>query len=940
MSKKVRTFLLVFAVGLPPLLFLGAGGWVMLRSSLQTAAGETKGPEQRLHEIKNELETAVARLVLTLNRQKEKIKEEARKSDPDIAGMAGQEGVLGVFQMNLDGKVEKKEPHETTVVDEQYASTAEFQNLKNRLADPSSEWPYVFFSSRLGKAVFQVIQPTGAGSLLGVILDIGTFLKTPSFPGVSVFLILPERGLILHHPDPSLLAKVWPMAQETAGLHIREALKAGRGGVQREEKGGGWAWAPSGIGNLGVVAEAPAALLNTAQKDKGAFFSLEPAALLTSPLGAALLAALVWLFFWGGVLSRKAGDSAKAKFLFEKMMESGDFSTVPLGKVGDPHLQGLLETAVGAVAKLQEEKQMLVKQKEGEIAGLKNQLSQQNNQIQEAASKLGNLKSQLEEAQRQLSEKLKELEAQKSIATGLRNQNEQTQKEFSKLKNQVSMLEQEKQNLQNEIQSHVQKAKDMETRLLQALSQAATIQASKVRVAAIRTMAEELKTTLGIIKGYVSSALGSAGAGLSEKQQEFLGMVINRSARLEKFINDLVDVFQVEIEQEDAPREKVSLSKEIEALTFNYQAQLEIKNLKIQVVEKEKVPEVAVIRRRFTQLWNVLLLQVIKDAPRGSNVSIVVEPFSEGAKVVVHDPGLTVQPQHLEHLFDEFYDPKHPASPQLAGTGLKFALVKAVVAAHGGVAAAEKGDQGTRLVMTFPMSGKPAKEKAPAAPAGIPASTPAPLKPTVSGAPQQGRPSATETTTPKPGLLDTLLKKEKSEGALAAPPMPAAAPPPAAPGLPKPPLNPPAGLPGAPKGIPPSPAPGGLKPPAPGKPFSPPSLKPPSPPGTSPAAPPPSPKVVPTSLRPTKPPPGVLDLDSMDTLKLDEESSASKKAPPSISPAAPPSTTVPGGAQAPKPPLPPPGAPRPGLKPPPPGSPGPSITKDLKDAGGKDELIE
>jgi hypothetical protein len=214
-------------------------------------------------------------------------------------------------------------------------------------------------------------------------------------------------------------------------------------------------------------------------------------------------------------------------------------------------------------------------------------------------------------------------------------------------------------------------------------------------------MSEELKNTLAIIKGYVSSVIGTGQGGVNEKQQEFLGMVINRSARLEKFINDLVDIYQVEIEQKDAKTEEVNLASEIETFAFNFQTQTELKNLKFKVEAKPGLPKVPVVRRRMIQLWNVLYLQLIKDSPKGSTISIVVEPVGDKVKVTVQDPGLVVTPEGLPRLFDEFYDPKHPASPQLAGTGLKLALVKTILIAHGGTAVAEKADIGTKLILTF-----------------------------------------------------------------------------------------------------------------------------------------------------------------------------------------------------------------------------------------------
>ncbi|HXL72702.1 MAG TPA: ATP-binding protein, partial [bacterium] len=344
--------------------------------------------------------------------------------------------------------------------------------------------------------------------------------------------------------------------------------------------------------------------------------------------------------------------------------------------------------------------------------------------------------SETQEKAQQLTDKLKELEALKGMTEGLRNQNEQAKAEIARLKGELDST----QTTQLELTALQGKYDQLQTQLKEAQAKALSIttavtpiQVSQVRAAAIRTMSEELKNTLAIIKGYVSSVIGAGQGGVNEKQQEFLGMVINRSARLEKFINDLVDIYQVEIEQKDAKTEDVNLASEIETFAFNFQTQTELKDLKFKVEAKPGLPKVPVVRRRMIQLWNVLYLQLIKDSPKGSTISIVVEPVGDKVKVTVQDPGLAVTPEGLPRLFDEFYDPKHPASPQLAGTGLKMALVKTILNAHGGTAVAEKADVGTKLILTFATK----KSTGVSAPAAIPdvKTTDLPIKPVVPASP-------------------------------------------------------------------------------------------------------------------------------------------------------------------------------------------------------------
>lgn len=85
-------------------------------------------------------------------------------------------------------------------------------------------------------------------------------------------------------------------------------------------------------------------------------------------------------------------------------------------------------------------------------------------------------------------------------------------------------------------------------------------------------------------------------------------------------------------------------------------------------------------------------------------------------------------------------------------------------------------------------------------------------------------------------------------------------------------------------------------------------------PATGASAPPAAPKVVPTNIKPTTPPPGILDLDNMDGMKLN--------------------------AGAPKPAA--PAVPPPGARPPIPGIPpgGLDASKAQKAKDGEGELIE
>jgi len=989
---KGKFLALLLCIGILPILVVGGAGLYSMFLAPQGAgpAPEVSSPPPDLALAQTRVQETAASMLKAITGAQSDLAGVAEKANAAEfqSYLASHPGVSVVYQLDATGKPILVTPSDSNLIDAAYGATEEFQNILKRTA-----WPYTFYSRRVIPALV-FVNKNAAGQYVGAVLDIAYFFKSAGYAKSENLLVDSGTGTIMFSSLAGKVGTTFSVAGETWRDGVLQGIGNKVPGTQVTPQTSA-AYAPLGLASFGIVqAFSMTGVSGGAAKKVAAAEGLtlekvmkDPAALLQNPLVLALLGALGWVLVAGFFFrSRLLKPVDQARQLLESAVTGQNkVSEEALKKVGAPEVEDLVRVSTQWANRLEREKEDLSRRREEDLQRANAQMQQRGQELADAVQKLGNAKQDVEQKEQTITAKQQELEALKGMSEGLRNQAEQARGEIAKLKTQNAASEAEAKKRESDLQRQMDlqanqtkdQLKDLETKLLQVVAAAGSINVSRVRVAAIKTMSEELKTTLGIIKGYVSSALGSGQAGITEKQQEFLGMVINRSARLEKFINDLVDVFQVEIDQETAPREEVSLASEIEGMAFNFQPQADIKNIKIRVEEKGgPLPKVPIVRRRFTQLWNILYLQIIKDAPRGSQVPVTVESVGEDVKVTVLDPGLNVKAEHLPQLFDEFYDPKHPASTQLAGTGLKFALVKTILGAHGGGALAEKAEPGTKLTLTFPTKIKKKENPAaailaqvklpsastppsggllgavkpgtiPAKAAGAPtAAVPKPGMPTMASpakgplpipgltpgvakpaAPGLSVPPAKPAMPPTPpalgagGGLDAILSAKaappptapKPAASLGLPPMPPSAPkvapppsaaPGAAPGAPKPPMDlnklfgtqapgaAPAPAPKPAASVPPTaPAPGminlppSLKPPvAPGLPSG---LKPPSAP--MPGAPPSPtvmPKIVPTTIKPSAPPPGILDLDSQDGMKTESVPSAPR---PAASPIPPPS---------------------------------------------------
>jgi signal transduction histidine kinase len=592
-------------------------------------------------------------------------------------------GVAGAVVVNAEGKSERVVPATLALVDSHYGSNPEFQKIVSKFKENQNK-NYQFYTNRLGYPAFVFAVPLAKGSFAEVVLKVANFFKGIGSNG-PYFILEAGSGQFLYHSDNSKLNTLFNPQHEPWLSKVQDDLSAQKSGVSPNGNSSAAAYGYLGFGKFGVVhtfstiVAAPAA---TKLSSNGL-----PESVFT-PMSLGFVLALALLFIGAGIASRIL--AAPFRRVINVILAAAEDSATLTPEIVKSFGNDVAGQIVQALALYNENIQ------HSKTAAVQN-LTDQINNIQKQTRQY---EMEVQEKNQQLTDKLRELGALKGMTEGLRNQSEQAKNENARLKSELAAV----QNAQLELATLQNKY----TQLQDKVKNTSPAQVSQVRAAAIRTMSEELKNTLGIIKGYVSSVIGAGQGGINEKQQEFLGMVINRSARLEKFINDLVDIYQVEIEQKEAKTEEVNLASEIEAFAFNFQTQIDLKNLKIKVEAKPALPKVPVVRRRMIQLWNILYLQLIKDSPKGSTISIVVEPAGDKVKVTVQDPGLIVVPNSLPKLFDEFYDPKHQASPQLAGTGLKLALVKTILTAHGGTAVAEKADIGTRLIFTFATKATPA----------------------------------------------------------------------------------------------------------------------------------------------------------------------------------------------------------------------------------------
>jgi signal transduction histidine kinase len=198
----------------------------------------------------------------------------------------------------------------------------------------------------------------------------------------------------------------------------------------------------------------------------------------------------------------------------------------------------------------------------------------------------------------------------------------------------------------------------------------------------VSTVSHELKTPLTSVQMAIHLLLEELVGPLNPKQIELLLAARQDSERILTMINDLLDLTRIEHGRVQLELAAVSAAELVEEAVGRFQTQAQSADLVLTADIRSKNLTVLVDRERIEHVFDNLIVNAIQHTGRGGSVR--VSAFADGKRVrfVVRDTGEGISAEHVGHIFDKFY--RVPTTKPTGGAGLGLAIVREIVAAHGG----------------------------------------------------------------------------------------------------------------------------------------------------------------------------------------------------------------------------------------------------------------
>jgi signal transduction histidine kinase len=220
----------------------------------------------------------------------------------------------------------------------------------------------------------------------------------------------------------------------------------------------------------------------------------------------------------------------------------------------------------------------------------------------------------------------------------------------------------------------------------------------------LSNVSHELKTPLTAIEGLADNMLDGVTGPLNGKQTGYMSGIKECTVRLERLINDLLDISIIEAGKTKLRHSLFSILDLLEQVTNTLKPIADAKQVEIEIASSEAHPNAYADRDKITQVITNLIGNAIKFTPNQGNITIKLSAGAQGwLQVAIMDTGPGVPGEAANKVFDEFYQLTPPGREKSKGVGLGLAISKKLVEMHGGCIRVDSSDdRGSTFSFTVP----------------------------------------------------------------------------------------------------------------------------------------------------------------------------------------------------------------------------------------------
>ncbi|RZU77131.1 PAS domain S-box-containing protein [Micromonospora kangleipakensis] len=215
-------------------------------------------------------------------------------------------------------------------------------------------------------------------------------------------------------------------------------------------------------------------------------------------------------------------------------------------------------------------------------------------------------------------------------------------------------------------------------------------------------VSHELRTPLTLIAGPVRDALTDPAQPLPEPLRRRLELVDRNAARLHRLVDSVLDFTRIEAGRLVPDRVALDVARFTRELAAAFAPAIERAGLTFEV-DCARLPRPAYLDR---VMWEKVVLNLLSNALKATvtgTIRLAVADDGGRLRLTVSDTGVGIPADELPRLFQRFHRVTGPAGRSAEGSGIGLALVRELVALHGGqIEVASAAGEGATFTVRIP----------------------------------------------------------------------------------------------------------------------------------------------------------------------------------------------------------------------------------------------
>ena len=218
----------------------------------------------------------------------------------------------------------------------------------------------------------------------------------------------------------------------------------------------------------------------------------------------------------------------------------------------------------------------------------------------------------------------------------------------------------------------------------------------------IANVSHELRTPISLLQGYTESIVDGI-VTEPEEIRDSLSIVLDETKRLNRLVNELLNVARMDAEGLTVNKEKQPIKPLLSKMQMKYRQQAEDLELNMSLEPNIDDELWEYDADRIDQVLTNLIDNATRYTQPGDSISITTTTDDSYQTLYIKDTGSGISPEHLELVFDRFYKVEASRTRGKQGTGLGLFICKMIIEEHGGTIKVESEvNKGTTFIIKLP----------------------------------------------------------------------------------------------------------------------------------------------------------------------------------------------------------------------------------------------